>query len=116
MDVDKEAELRRRVNANLQRLASGEVAREVEKELENRAARKTIEKKNARRIKQATKRLEACREELHGLQAYMEEMLEGDEDQPGMLDECDHAIEGCTNEIADLLNELDMLRNYAMSS
>lgn len=116
MDANQEAELRRRVNANLQRLASGEVAREVELERENRAARKLIEKRNSRRIKAATKRLAACEEELHGLQAYMIEMLEGDEDMPGMLDECDHAIEGCQQEIADLNEELDHLRSYIVTS
>lgn len=116
MDTDQEAELRRRVHENLRRLASGEVAREVEREREERSARKAIEKKNARRIKQVTKRLDACREELHDLQAYMAEMLEGEEDMPGMLDECDHAIDGCTQEIADLLDELELLRTYNVSS
>ena len=116
MDAEKEAELRRRVNANLQRLASGEVAREVELERENRAARKQIEKRNSRRIKTATKRLATCQEELRGLQEYMESMLDGEEDVPGMLDECDHAIDGCTQEIVDLMNELDLLRTYNVSS
>lgn len=127
MDADQEADLRRRVHENLRRLASGEVAREVERERENRAARKAIEKKNARRIKQVTKRLEACREELHGLQEYMDQQLLDDnplgyaegmteEQKNGWLEETDHAIEGCVQEINDLMNELELLRTYNVPS
>lgn len=127
MDAAQEAELRRRVNENLRRLKSGEVAREVELERENRAALKQIEKRNSRRIKAATKRLAACQEELHGLQEYMDEQLLDDnplglaegtteEQKNAWLEETDHAIEGCVQEINDLMNELELLRTYNVPS
>lgn len=124
MDAETEKELRRRVNENLRRLASGEVAREVELERENRAARKKAEKQNSRRIQAIIKRLAECREELHGLQTYMDEQLLDDnplgyaegmtvEQKNGWLEETDYAIEGCVNEIVDLENELELLRAFA---
>lgn len=108
------SELRTRAVANMQRLASGAVARELAEEKRIKAAQKEILKKNKRRIKQIEKRLEDCREELAGLEQYMEEMLETDEDKSGMLDECDQAIEGCVREINDLQDELVLLSNYVV--
>lgn len=115
-------ELRRRVNENLRRLASGEVAREVAREKELRAAHKAKLKRNSRRIKTIKARLAVVRKEHDGLQEYLEELLlkedpnpfgyaEGmsDEQYNGLLEECDAAVEGCSAEIADLVQELEAL-------
>lgn len=108
-------ELRRRINQNLRELADGTVARREAAARAARAARKEQAKKDKRRIKAIDKKLVELREEQSGLQSYLDEMLEHGEEWPGGIDETDHALEGCTAEIVDLLDEREtlerMLRN-----
>jgi SMC interacting uncharacterized protein involved in chromosome segregation len=103
-------ELRRRINRNLQELGDGTVARRKEAARAARAARKEQAKKDKRRIKAIDKRLLELLEEQSGLQSYLDEMLEQGEEWPGGIDETDHALEGCTAEIVDLLDERETLQ------
>jgi len=74
-----------------------------------RAARKEQAKKDKRRIKAIDKKLVELREEQAGLQSYLDQMLEHGEEWPGGIDETDYALEGCTAEIIDLLDEKELL-------
>jgi cell division septum initiation protein DivIVA len=105
-------ELRRRVLENLDGHRSGRVARELDREKarrsEQRQQRQQI-KLAKRKLKSTRKKLDRVEAERQGLQEYMEELMVGTEPRPGFLDEVDHAIEGCTEEIEDLYKEMAAL-------
>lgn len=102
-------ELRRRVLENLDGHRSGRVARELDQEKARRSEQRQQIKVAKRKLKSARKKLDRVEAERQGLQGYMEELMIGTEPRPGFLDEVDHAIEGCTNEIGDLHEEIAAL-------
>lgn len=108
MDIDPEQ--RRRINANLIALRNGTVRREQEAESDRKKAKRQAVKVAKRDLRRILKRIEAVQEEVEWLQQHLDKMLATEETHPGGIDECDHAIEGCQNELHDLNQEADGLR------
>lgn len=121
MRID-DPELRRRINQNLRELADGTVARRKEAERAARARRKEQAKEDRKEVRQLKKRLAAVEEERDGLQEYLDELLERTDPNPlgyaegmdeqqynGLLEECDHAVEGCNEEIGKLRDRIELL-------
>ena len=118
-------ELKRAINLNLQRLASGAVRKEKEKLAEERVARRAQAKADKKEIARLTKYMSTVVAERDGLQNYLDELLlnpidmnplgyaeGGSESQYfGLIEETDHAVEGCNKEIADLLNRIEILKS-----
>lgn len=100
--VSMDPEQRRRINANLIALRNGTVRREQEAESDRKKARRQAAKDGKRELRKILKRIEAVEEEVDWLQQHLDKMLATEETHPGGIDECDHAIEGCQAELADL--------------
>lgn len=103
-------EMRRRINTNLRELADGTVARREAAKKAMKTARKEQDRIDRKRLKVVAARIIEVTTERDGLQEYMDSMLEGSEEWVNGIDETDHAIEGCTNEIVALMQEADELR------
>lgn len=113
----EDLELRRRVNANLAALRDGTVARQKEAEKAARAQLKEQLKQTKKRWTAAKKELAKVEAEYEGLKEYLDEMLENEEHWKGGIEETDHAIEGCLNEIYALKAEIDTLEElYSQGS
>lgn len=112
----REQELRRLANQNLRGLANGTVARRVEAERDAKEAEKRRSKADKVRLRKIDQRLKAVHKERDSLQEYLDQVLEdpnplgyaegmtGSQKQ-GLLEEIELAIEGCSREIGDLLEE-----------
>ncbi len=124
MRLPIEPELKRAIELNLQRLASGAVQREKEKLADERKEQRVLLKKDKKLLVKLTKHLLAVEVERDGLQAYLDELLstpgdmnplgyaEGGSEQQyfGLIEETDHAVEGCNNEIVDLDQQIAELQ------
>lgn len=104
-----EAELRRKINENLQYVYSGQAARDAEARKDAVRAVREQRKLDKRRIKSIERRIPKLEAERDELQRFLDELLEAAE--PSMsADEVDHALEGCVLELGDLRDELAILQ------
>lgn len=120
------AELRKRAEANMKALAGGEVRRRTEAEraerLAHRQAEKDMRHEARARLKVLHRHIAEVTEERDGIQSYLDEMLNSDNPNPlglaegmtqdqlnGWIEETDHALEGCTYELVQLIEERERL-------
>ena len=107
--VTMDPELRRRINRNLAELADGTVARREAARKAAKAAAKKAHREYRARLKVIARRVAEVTTERDGLQEYLDKMLEHGEEWPGGIDETDHAVEGCNEELAALAGEQQLL-------
>ena len=107
--TDMDPELRRRINKNLAELADGTVARREAARRAAKAAAKKAHREYRSRLKAIARRVAEVTTERDGLQEYLDLMLDKGEEWPGGIDETDHAVEGCNEELAALDGERQLL-------
>lgn len=104
-----EAELRRRINENLQAVRSGRRARELAEEKRLAAERKVRLKQAAKRLKAIQAHQAELQDERAQIEAHIDQLLLGDDNE--LLEMCEVALEGLNKESADLEVEADLLRS-----
>jgi len=105
----KPDELYRAAQQHLADLFAGKVKREVEAQKTWASEQKRIARQARRELKGLRRRLAECETERDELQEYLDEMLDQGEEWPGGIEETDHALEGCVNEIVHLRGEITRL-------
>lgn len=123
MKID-DPELRRRINANLQYVYSGQARRDKEALSAQRKQERKEQKRREKRLISLPKKIAKIREELEQLDQFFEDIeadradiglptKDGKTDpayKQGALEEVDSAREGCLAELIDLEDELRRLR------